>query len=67
MNEKMKKRIVIEINEDDYKVLDFMKRIMDLDWKDFLITGATSIAEWEEWKIIEKKIEEELKKIRKGG
>lgn len=63
----MKKRIVIEINEDEYKALDFMKRIMDLGWKDFLIIGATSIAKWEEWKIIEKKIEEELKKIKKEG
>ncbi|MEM1724374.1 MAG: hypothetical protein QXS63_01095 [Zestosphaera sp.] len=63
----MKKRIVIEIDEEEYKALDFIKRIMDLDWKEFLIIGATSIAEWEEWKIIEKKIEEELKKIKKGG
>lgn len=59
----MKKRIVIEINEDEYEALDFIKRIMDLDWKDFLIIGATSI----DWKIIEKKIEEELKKIKKEG
>jgi len=39
------KRIVIELPEDDYRTLKFIKNLVGLEWKDMLIHSAMQIVE----------------------
>jgi len=63
----MKRRVVIELEEDEFKALEFVKRVLGLSWRDLLIMGISEVNRWPEWKEIESKINEELKKIKKEG
>jgi hypothetical protein len=54
----MKKRIVLEVGIEDYKRLLALKKILDVEWRDFMIAGAV-------YYVRELNIEEELKKIKK--
>ncbi len=66
----MKKRIVVEVEIDDYRALSFVKSLLGLEWKDLLVAGA---AKWaDEFQLEEKiaAIKEMLKeeeKTDKGG
>ncbi len=54
----MKKRIVIEVEVDDYHALSFVKSILGLEWKDLLVAGAVY---WSN----EYNLEEKINAIRK--
>ena len=65
MEQTKTKRIVIEIEEEDYETLTMMKDLLNLTWRDFLIAGAVF---WnKEFKVFDKieelkaKLEEFLK------
>ncbi|MGB9809319.1 MAG: hypothetical protein ACPLSA_04675 [Caldanaerobacter sp.] len=53
----MKKRIVLEVDLENYSRLLTLKKILDVEWRDFMIAGAV-------YYIRELNIEEELSKIR---
>ncbi|MGC9077086.1 MAG: hypothetical protein ACP5HT_07620 [Conexivisphaera sp.] len=53
----MKKRVVIEIEEEDYLKLSALKRLLNIEWKDLLIGGAILYYR-------ELNLDEELKKIK---
>lgn len=59
-----KKRIVIEIEEEDYKALCTVKALAGLEWKDLLIAGALYIYEFSD---LEEKLNEVKTKLKKGG
>jgi hypothetical protein len=54
----MKKRIVLEVDLEDYSRLLTLKKILNIEWRDFMIAGAV-------YYVRELNIEEELKKIKK--
>ena len=41
----MKKRIVVEVELDDYQALLFVKNLLGLEWKDLIIAGAVRWAD----------------------
>jgi hypothetical protein len=53
----MKKRVVLEVDIEDYKRLLSLKKILDVEWRDFMIAGAV-------YYVRELNIDEELKKIK---
>ncbi len=61
----MKKRIVVEVELDDYQALSFVKSLLGLEWKDLLVAGAVKWAD--EFKLEEKisAVKEMLKKEEK--
>ncbi|MGC8993723.1 MAG: hypothetical protein ACP5JK_03095, partial [Candidatus Aenigmatarchaeota archaeon] len=54
---KMKKRVVIEVEEEEYLKLSALKRLLNIEWKDLLIGGAILYYR-------ELNLEEELRKIK---
>ncbi len=66
----MKKRIVVEVEVDDYRALSFVKNLLGLEWKDLLIAGAVRWADEygleEKINAIRKMLKEE-EKTEKGG
>jgi hypothetical protein len=53
----MKKRVVIEVEEEEYLKLSALKRLLNIEWKDLLIGGAILYYR-------ELNLEEELRKIK---
>jgi hypothetical protein len=52
-----KQRIVVEINEDDYRSLIALKSLIRVSWRDILVAGAI-------WWINELNLEEYLENLR---
>jgi hypothetical protein len=53
----MKKRVVVELTIEEFEKLALLKKIVGLEWKDFLLSGAVYVMK-------ELNIEEELRRIR---
>jgi len=62
-----KKRIVIELNISEYETADFVKRVVGVEWKDVLLLGIVKLTDTDLWKEVEKKIDKEIKKLKKEG
>ena len=66
----MKRRIVVEVEVDDYRTLSFIKSLLGLEWRDLLIAGA---AKWADEFQLEEKIAaikqmlKEEEKTKEGG